>query len=544
MDANGCIHVVWMNGENSGASTRHIWYNMHDPVQGWLWGSTGVRVDNQTRGGYASLGVNGHGYPFPAFHVQTPTSPLSQPHAAVAADSIPGAGRFSFWELPYFGSPVVQSIWPKIAVDRQGRIHLISTEQTASGVAGAPQRIFYCRGEFNPSVPTITFIRQIRVAWVETVAPDITASRHSDRVAIVFPCPRLFPQDTTQYNNDIYLIESEDGINWDFMRPQNITCFTRTDTLRAYADASVLYDQNDNLHVAFTTPYLDEATGTSSLNNSLIWHWSRATHYYSLVARYWSDYWSHNCGAWQRYVQRPCLAVDETTGDLFITYQKYDTTDVASNGYPQGDIMISRSTSGGTYWSVGTNVSNTHAPGASAGHCWSERDITCNETVQDSALHLLYVLDRDAGSIAMTEGSWTLNPVHYQRVSIDLIPATPLMPRYPMRTDSTGFPPPPPFGFLAVGDNIESPSIFYLAQNYPNPFNPVTDIRFELNRPGPVTLKVHNILGREVATLVNGHLAAGVYRVPFDASRLCSGVYFYRLTSSADSQMRKMVLLR
>lgn len=90
-----------------------------------------------------------------------------------------------------------------------------------------------------------------------------------------------------------------------------------------------------------------------------------------------------------------------------------------------------------------------------------------------------------------------------------------------------------------------TPTSFRLEQNYPNPFNPATAIEFQLDRASRVSLKVFNLLGQEVATLVNDVKQAGVYRVTFDAGRLSSGVYFYRL--AADNGLvasRKMLLLK
>lgn len=84
----------------------------------------------------------------------------------------------------------------------------------------------------------------------------------------------------------------------------------------------------------------------------------------------------------------------------------------------------------------------------------------------------------------------------------------------------------------------------YLFPNYPNPFNPTTSIRFEVPVSGFVSLKVYNLLGQEVATLVKGELKAGSYATVFDAPDLPSGVYFYRLTTSEKNITRKMVILR
>ena len=89
-----------------------------------------------------------------------------------------------------------------------------------------------------------------------------------------------------------------------------------------------------------------------------------------------------------------------------------------------------------------------------------------------------------------------------------------------------------------------TPSAFALQQNYPNPFNPTTTIRFAVSGLGLVSLKVFDVLGREVATLLNNEaMEAGTHEVTFDANRLTSGVYFYRITVGEFSETKKLLLM-
>ena len=88
-----------------------------------------------------------------------------------------------------------------------------------------------------------------------------------------------------------------------------------------------------------------------------------------------------------------------------------------------------------------------------------------------------------------------------------------------------------------------TPMSFALAENYPNPFNPSTTIRYELPQKGFVTLKVYNLLGQEVATIVNQKPEAGSYQVQFDGTGLASGVYFYRVKAGDYVESKKLLLL-
>jgi hypothetical protein len=97
---------------------------------------------------------------------------------------------------------------------------------------------------------------------------------------------------------------------------------------------------------------------------------------------------------------------------------------------------------------------------------------------------------------------------------------------------------------LSGDGGLQVPGSFDLSQNYPNPFNPWTTIRFRIANSGSVTLAVFDLLGREVAVLLNERRAPGSYEATFDASSFPSGVYFYRLSSSGSVMTRTMVLVR
>jgi hypothetical protein len=88
------------------------------------------------------------------------------------------------------------------------------------------------------------------------------------------------------------------------------------------------------------------------------------------------------------------------------------------------------------------------------------------------------------------------------------------------------------------------PTTYTLDQNYPNPFNPTTKISFTLEKAGYTTLSVYNVLGQKMASLLANELAVGRHEVNFDASKLTSGIYLYRLDSGNFTSMKKMMLLK
>lgn len=90
----------------------------------------------------------------------------------------------------------------------------------------------------------------------------------------------------------------------------------------------------------------------------------------------------------------------------------------------------------------------------------------------------------------------------------------------------------------------ELPKTFYLYQNFPNPFNPATTIKYSLLEPSYVSLKIYDIVGREITTLMNNNQPAGTYLIDFNAENLASGVYFYKLVTNEFTDAKKMILVK
>ncbi len=100
------------------------------------------------------------------------------------------------------------------------------------------------------------------------------------------------------------------------------------------------------------------------------------------------------------------------------------------------------------------------------------------------------------------------------------------------------------YTLTSVDENSNIPRTFQLHQNYPNPFNPSTTIQFDLSERSNVEIKVYDVLGNEIASLVNNEFPAGRYSINFDGSKLASGVYFYTLKTNKFNQTLKMILMK
>uniref|UniRef100_A0A7V3E8M7 T9SS type A sorting domain-containing protein n=1 Tax=Ignavibacterium album TaxID=591197 RepID=A0A7V3E8M7_9BACT len=129
---------------------------------------------------------------------------------------------------------------------------------------------------------------------------------------------------------------------------------------------------------------------------------------------------------------------------------------------------------------------------------------------------LLYMNDLEAGISVLGQGNPTLNPIKLTLLYFELV----------------------------SNDDIYSEMDFYLDQNYPNPFNPTTVISWQSPVGSHQTLKVYDVLGNEVATLVNEYKEAGRHKVEFDASKLASGVYIYKLTAGSFTSSKKMMVVK
>ncbi len=98
---------------------------------------------------------------------------------------------------------------------------------------------------------------------------------------------------------------------------------------------------------------------------------------------------------------------------------------------------------------------------------------------------------------------------------------------------------------VSVEDGIgAAPLAFSLSQNYPNPFNPITKINYSIPQTSFVTMKVYDLLGKEIVTLVNEEKSVGNYEVEFNANNLSSGIYFYRIQAGNFIDTKKFILMK
>ena len=499
---DGSIYVCWMRLPNwpYPLYPRHVYFNWRSPDGNWSFGYEGAPVSTASGSGFPDLDIiHGNRGAF-AYHLFG-----ASPYVILAIDiDPPGIGFFDYYDPPdeiYPQEPDSSGrlYWPHIAVDRNDNIHIVETENMP--VDDNLLRMGYTRSIDYGT----TWVEPQVVDTVTAVSGVIDASPVSDRVVI---CYASATDTTSTAQNDVYYIDSNDGLNWDFQNDRvNITNYgDDPDSLGAQSNVDVIFDYDNYIHIVWIE--LPLSPPGESHHQTDIRHFSEetgeiTTAAYGLIDTVWFD--NINLGVDQA---RPPA--------IFLTYARYLVFDLSAGGYPNGDIYTTYSDNGGSNWNEPIALTRTSSPGCHPGECLSEDWCTLADVVDDY-LHFTYIFDRDAGSIMRNEGSTTENPVMY-----------------------LAYPNP----LLTIKDDANRPAAFSLDQNCPNPFNARTTISFELKKPADVKLEIFDITGARVATLVDEYLPAGPHDVIWNAQDVASGTYIYRLTAAGNSYSRRAVLLK
>lgn len=207
------------------------------------------------------------------------------------------------------------------------------------------------------------------------------------------------------------------------------------------------------------------------------------------------------------------LAMDKTRDKMVV---QWTSPNVAVND-SICDIWLSYKTVDGAAWSAPMNITNTTG-------------------MNENSTHLAPMLANGANAnefIAFSNYTYAAGYTGYWPNDGSVLAGTAAV----LYNKST------PISIVSVEDNAV-PANFSLNQNYPNPFNPATTINFSLSSRSNVSLKVYDIIGREVATLVNGVIEVGTHTVNFDGANLASGMYFYTLTAGNFTATKKMMLVK
>jgi hypothetical protein len=204
-------------------------------------------------------------------------------------------------------------------------------------------------------------------------------------------------------------------------------------------------------------------------------------------------------------------AIGMSTSTIVIAFQAF-RAETSATGFNYADIFCTYSTNGGASWVPPINVTNTPT--------LDERYVSVSKWNPPGQAYVVYQEDPQPGSAVFGGDNSPQARVRQRFVRVSV-----------------------PIG-TGVDEAATAPAEFALHQNYPNPFNPSTTISYQLPLARKVTVKVFDVLGREVATLVNEIKGPGNHQVTFDAGQFANGVYIYRITAGAWTESRKMLLLK
>jgi hypothetical protein len=513
LDNTGCLHFTWM-WYSQNETYRGVRYNCVSPNFPSPWHGEGTLIGD---GGFPQISVTEDDHAVIAFH----RAPIGAESLYVATDIFQCQGTFDYRHPPnrLGTSPVNKLLWPYLTVDRNNRIHVVATTN-ATDMSYFYRPVGYTRSNNGGT----TWTALAAVDTIRTLSAIIVSSKVSDKVAIVYCHPCL--DDTTGARNNIYYIESTDGITWPWVGRVNLTNYHQNnDSLYAWNEVSAVYDYHDNLHIVWPAQYVSgpinsigNGNGVFYYNRAHLYHWDATSNIIHSFASFDSTWPDVGCdmGAGNFVFNRISIAATPSTHSnlLAVIYTSWDSTDCSASGFANGDVYLNLSWNDGATWTPKTNVTNSHSPNCEIGDCFSDLFPAMAEVMGgDASAYIFYVSDRTGNGSNGYSG--IDNPMLYYQWSI-----------------------------AEAEDITPLPSGYSLSQNYPNPFNAQTIIKYNLPEKALIALSIYDLLGRKITTLFNGISQPGAFEINWNASAYPSGVYFARLQTGEKSQSIKMALLK
>jgi hypothetical protein len=454
----GYRHFSWMyvNGVYPG-NPRYVYVNGEDSLGSYI----GQRSADggTTNAGYCNQTHLQDGASILIYH-RTAGSPIW--YTSITSGNSLGSNLFDrHWDIPDYitSAPSGQrGMWPQAEVKHDtatGRdyIHVVMTEGNTAG--GVPVMVAYerCYIEDGPNLLDTMICQSFQGGSIQTykvvagangggtsspishfdsscsITPVVVVSPVSERLAIAFLKP-ADPFGSCDYGCDVCFIESMvNGNDWIAGSPwpaseYNITHYGTESGDRAFSDLSACYDYRDSLHIIWVATSFDSTSpGTYTPSDARLYHWSKKTGI-STVAQQSQPYSTNIAGAHNSFIAKPSISADNPlfhpTGDtvyLFSIFTRFDTTDIAANGFGNGDIIISGSNNGGANWGGKYNLTNTQTDNCALGNCLSEHWSSLAQNMYDGDFHIQYICDKDAGgAIQDSPSAWMENPVMYLRL--------------------------------------------------------------------------------------------------------------------------------
>jgi hypothetical protein len=407
----------------------------------------------------------------------------------VYIDSPPGGGAFAeIGGPPALGGD--EPIWPDVAGASDGSVVVNSSRQTANTDWRSRTTDFVSWAPWTEITPSASAGIPTKASTTGRVGCLLNSSFVAD--------------------NGIYIIESTNsGATWpttaSLLVPQNR--IAGPDTF-SYTLGSDLVYNGDNVYVVCAEL---NANTTVPTDSAQITFWSQATGF--VVAA--SKRNTPGVAVFEHLPTLNTITMDMPSiglsGDaIVIAYHAMMENDFSANGYNCSDIFMVVSTNGGSTWSTPRNLSSS--PGL------DDRFASVAPWNPAGIVNLVWQEDSEAGGQVIGDPGATIQRTR----QVFLRTAT----------------------ITGVDESVTKPISFALGQNYPNPFNPATKIDYNVAKSGLVTIKVFDVLGKEIATLLNEEVQPGSHQVAFDGQKLASGIYVYRMSTNGFTQSKKMMLVK
>lgn len=487
---NGIVSFARMMARGTGTTPtdRGMWYNF-STNGGRTWAHTWARVQIDYRGWGSMDQVRDFGglevlvcHAFP---------PSLTTGLEVDIDADRGANS---WSSSNSGS--ANALWPRIGIGSGTSFHMIH------GVGGNPATAL---GYTRTTDGGTTFDRVDVNIFPSNALPDAdtyAASARGGKVAFVV---------ASEGGDVVLLTSTNNGDTWTTATIYQVTTPPPTPQPQPDGSCDVLIDSAGVTHVAWSN-FMRIGPDLFYSIDAPIMYWNSASSQISNIAYPYPDTSMvvPTNSRFGNYANQPDLAANTTGSVIYCSFsQLIPERDGANNNYSH--VYALKSTDGGTTWGDAVDVT----PGTGFDAVFP----TIPDLVEDT-VYVAYFGDVLAGGFIRGNHVQTQVAVMWLRVPVSSLPTE-------VRELDGGI-----------------PTRYSLEQNYPNPFNPSTRIRFEVPVSGIVLLKVYNMLGQEVATLVNDIKQAGRYEVDWESRGMPSGVYLYKLSSGSYLSTRKMVLLK
>ncbi len=505
------IHVIDVQSDSldqAGATTRRTKYSFS--TNGGLTWELSVDVPN-VRSGFGVLQLKDGA----AVISNHSTNAGNRLDANLYIDVAPLAATFNEYSHP---NPTTRpfGIWPQISVYNNGNVGLISRRNVSSTVP--PETLYYSvyTGGTQMSDRTPLWISGMNfIGTVGSNARYHIANNNQGRVTVIIA--PVNENDTLENSKIFEITSTNNGTTWG---PVNTAFAPYTvnggqDTVATAGGSFFVYKKNTNnwyLAYPITTDNLF-ANGKLQLTKSDGTHTTICT-----VADVGGATTMSQSLAFVFTIDFPALGWSADGSTLYCVYSVVKS-DTSNGGFNQRDLYIQYSLNDGTTWSTPVRLTNTPTidetypsvslwnPGTSGGNY---------------ELNLVYMKDPGVGPASFNGNGTLAAPSRNQLIFRKLTGTNP----------------------IGIGNNQNILKDYHLAQNYPNPFNPVTKIEYNLVKAGFVSLKVYDVLGREVATLVNDVQTAGVKSMEFNAENLPSGIYIYKIKAGDFTDTKKMILVK